>query len=68
MVRAGERHEHVPRASLATDEHRDVAGSVVEQAQEPRVLEEAGGGVDEEKLGVLLTSEPRQIRSRGRAT
>ena len=68
VVGAAERHEHGAGAGGAVDEHRDVARRLVQQAQEPCVLEEPCGRVDEQQLGILLAGEPREVgagRERG---
>ena len=65
MIRASERHEDGARGGLAADDDGDVARSLVEKAQEARILEEPGGRVDEQQLGILLAGEPGEIRARG---
>ncbi len=55
-------------AAPVAHENGHVAGRLVEQREQPRVLEEAVGGVDEQQVRVLLGREPREVRARGRST
>ena len=64
VLGAGERDDDRVAASLAVHEDGDVARCVVEQAQQPWVLEQAIGRVDDEELGILLAREPREIGAR----
>src|SRR5262245_25708250 len=65
MLGSGEWDEYGSGTRLTPDQDSHVTWGVLQEPEEPAVLEEVGGRVDENELGVLVASHARKIGSWG---